>query len=159
MNIGFLFIFFPGWKSNKLLTMTKTHYYSSFFVDNWFMITAVCKYRNKIYWYTCLNKTNSLASKPQLVMIRITKPQEIAESSVTHASCPQSQHTTKICLDFIFQDATATLRKDRKFLTVDWLSFRVPHVLLTMHTRTERLTEFNSLPWMTCDLLKLLLWL
>lgn len=79
-------------------------------------------------------------------MIRIKKPQEIAESSVTHASCPQSQHTTKICPDFIFQDATATLGKDRKFLTVDWLSFRVPHVVLTMHTRTERLTEFNSLP-------------
>lgn len=59
------FYIFPGWKSNKLLTMTKTHYDSSFFVDNWFMITAVCKYRNKIYWYTCLNKTNSLASKPQ----------------------------------------------------------------------------------------------
>lgn len=86
-------------------------------------------------------------------MIRIKKPQEIAESSVTHAFCPQSQHTTKICLDFIFQEATATLRKDRKFLTVDWLSFRVPDdlfhkipVLLAMHTRTERLTEFNSLP-------------
>lgn len=79
-------------------------------------------------------------------MIRIKKPQEIAESSVTHAFCPQSWHTTKICLDFIFQEAKATLRKDRRFLTVDWLSFRVPHVLLAMHTRTERLTEFNSLP-------------
>lgn len=61
-------------------------------------------------------------------MIRTKKPQEIAESSVTHASCPQSQHTTKICLDFIFQEATAILRKDRKFITVDWLSLRVPDV-------------------------------
>ena len=158
MNIGFLFIFFPGWKSNKLLTMTKTHYDSSFFVDNWFMITAVCKYRNKIYWYTCLNKTNSLASKPQLVMIRITKPQEIAESSVTHAFCPQSQHTTKICLDFIFKSKSDT--EERQKIFNSWLAvISFPHVLLTMHTRTERLTEFNSLPWMTCDLLKLLLWL
>ena len=53
-------------------------------------------------------------------MIRIKKPQEIAESSVTHAFYPQSQHTTKIYLDLFFKSNSDT--EDRQNIYKSWLA-------------------------------------